>query len=156
MKKLALLVVSIFAFVGCNNQKKVVENDAKTAQVVKEYKVPKIEYEASSRGFYEKITIENQMVSVVNERDAKDNGETVKISDDVNKELNSYLNSVKLDELATYKDPTQKRFYDGAAIANLKITVDGVEYKTVDFDHGFPPVEIEKLVNKIVSFGVKR
>ncbi len=156
MKKLALVVVSIFAFVGCNNQKKVVENDAKTTQVVKEYKVPKIEYEASSRGFYEKITIENQMVSVVNERDAKDNGETVKISDDVNKELNSYLNSVKLDQLATYKDPTQKRFYDGAAIANLKITVDGVEYKTVDFDHGFPPVEVEKLVNKIVSFGVKR
>ena len=156
MKKIAVLVVLFFAIVGCNNQKKVVENDSKTKSEVKEYKVPKIEYEASSRGFYEKITIENQMVSVVNERDAKDNGETVKISDDVNKELNSYLNSVKLDQVATYKDPTQKRFYDGAAIANLKITVDGVEYKTVDFDHGFPPVEIEKLVNKIVSFGVKR
>lgn len=156
MKKIAVLLVFFFAIVGCNNQKKVVENDSKTKSEVKEYKVPKIEYEASSRGFYEKIIIENQMVSVVNERDAKDNGETVKISDDVNKELNSYLNSVKLDQVVTYKDPTQKRFYDGAAIANLKITVDGVEYKTVDFDHGFPPVEIEKLVNKIVSFGVKR
>lgn len=156
MKKIAVVVVLFFAIVGCTNQKKVVENDSKTKSEVKEYKVPKIEYEASSRGFYEKITIENQMVSVVNERDAKDNGETAKISDDVNKELSSYLNSVQLDQLATYKDPTQKRFYDGAAIANLKITVDGVEYKTVDFDHGNPPVEIEKLVNKIVSFGVKR
>ena len=156
MKKIAVLVVLFFAIVGCNNQKKVVENDSKTKSEVNEYKVPKIEYEASSRGFYEKIIIENQMVSVVNERDAKDNGETAKISDDVNKELSSYLNSVQLDQLATYKDPTQKRFYDGAAIANLKITIDGVEYKTVDFDHGNPPVEIEKLVNKIVSFGVKR
>lgn len=156
MKKIAVLVVLFFAIVGCNNQKKVVENDSKTKAEVNEYKVPKIEYEASSRGFYEKIIIENQMVTVVNERDAKDNGETAKISDDVNKELSSYLNSVQLDQLATYKDPTQKRFYDGAAIANLKITVDGVEYKTVDFDHGNPPVEIEKLVNKIVSFGVKR
>lgn len=156
MKKIAVLVVFFFAIVGCNNQKKVVENDSKTKSEVNEYKVPKIEYEASSRGFYEKIIIENQMVAVVNERDAKDNGETAKISDDVNKELSSYLNSVQLDQLATYKDPTQKRFYDGAAIANLKITVDGVEYKTVDFDHGNPPVEIEKLVNKIVSFGVKR
>lgn len=155
MKKIAVVVL-FFAIVGCNNQKKVVENDSKTKSEVNEYKVPKIEYEASSRGFYEKIIIENQMVSVVNERDGKDNGETVKISDDVNKELSSYLNSVQLDQLATYKDPTQKRFYDGAAIANLKITVDGVEYKTVDFDHGNPPVEIEKLVNKIVSFGVKR
>jgi hypothetical protein len=156
MRKLALVVVSIFAFVGCNNQKKVVENDAKTAQVVKEYKVPKIEYEANSRGFYERITIENQMVSVTYERDAKKEGEPVAISDDINKELSSYLNSVKLDQLATYKDPTQKRFYDGAAIANLKITVDGVEYRTVDFDHGFPPVEIEKLVNRVVSFSVKK
>lgn len=156
MRKIAVLVVSIFAFVSCNNQKKVVENDSKTKSDVREYKVPKVEYEATTRGFYEKITIENQMVSVTNERDAKANGDPVKISDDVNKELNSYLNSVKLDQLATYKDPTQKRFYDGAAIAHLKITVDGVEYKTVDFDHGFPPVEIEKLVNKIVSFGEKR
>ncbi len=156
MKKIAVLLVFFFTVVGCNNQKKVVENDSKTKSEVNEYKVPKIEYEASSRGFFEKIIIENQMVSVVNERDAKDNGETAKISDDLNKELSSYLNSVQLDQLATYKDPTQKRFYDGAAIANLKITVDGVEYKTVDFDHGNPPVEIEKLVNKIVSFGVKR
>lgn len=156
MRKLALVVVSIFAFVGCNNQKKVVENDSKTAQVVKEYKVPKIEYEANTRGFYEKITIENQMVSVSNDRDAKKGSEPTLISDDINKELNSYLSSVKLDDLSKFKDPTQQRFYDGAAIANLKITVDGVEYRTVDFDHGFPPVEIEKLVNKIVSFGAKR
>lgn len=156
MRKLALVIVSIFAFVGCNNQKKVVENDSKSNSVVKEYKVPKLEYEAYSRGFYEKITIENQMVSVTNVRDAKKGSEPESISDDVNKELSSYLNSVKLDELSKFKDPTQQRFYDGAAIANLKITVDGVEYRTVDFDHGFPPVEIEKLVNKVVSFGVKK
>ena len=79
-----------------------------------------------------------------------------KILDDVNKELSSLTNSVNLEQLATYKDPTQKRFYDGAAIANLKITSNGKEYQTVDFDHGNPPVEIEKLVNKITSFGNKR
>lgn len=156
MKKLAVLVVSFLAIVGCNNQKKVVENDSKIKSEVKEYKVPKIEYEANSRGFYEKITIENQTVSVINNRDVKKGSDPIQISDDVNKELSSYMNSVQLDQLATYKDPTQKRFYDGAPIANLKITVDGVEYRTVDFDHGNPPVEIEKLVNKIVSFGVKR
>jgi hypothetical protein len=79
-----------------------------------------------------------------------------KIPDDVNKELSSYLNSVNLEKLSTYKDPTQERFYDGAAIANMKITSNGNEYQTVDFDHGKPPVEIEKLVNKITSFGSKR
>jgi len=111
---------------------------------------------ASTRGFYERITIENQTVWVTNERDDKTNGDSIKISDDVNKELHSYLNDVNLEQLATYKDPTQKRFYDGAAIAYLKITVDGKEYKTTEFDHGIPPVEIEKLVNKITSFETKK
>jgi hypothetical protein len=56
-----------------------------------------------------------------------------------------------LDEIPTLKDPTQKRFYDGAAIANLKIRYQEKNYETTDFDHGFPPAAIEKLVNKIVS-----
>ena len=60
---------------------------------------------------------------------------------------------VKLDSLATFKDPTQKRFYDGAAIANLKVSYKEKEYQTLDFDHGVPPVEIEKIVNKIVLLG---
>ena len=60
---------------------------------------------------------------------------------------------VKLDSLATFKDPTQKRFYDGAAIANLKVTYKEKEYQSLDFDHGAPPVEIEKIVTKIVLLG---
>ncbi len=153
MKKIVLLLSITLAVAACNNQKKVVENPKSDVRV---YEVPKIEYEANTRGFYEKITIENQMVSVIYDRDAYKGSEPKQISDDVNKELNSYLNAIKLDQLAKFKDPTQKRFYDGAAIANLKITVDGIEYKTVDFDHGNPPVEIEKLVNRVVSFGLKR
>lgn len=157
MKKISLLLSIVFAIIGCNCQKKVVEEPKKeTTSNVKQYSLPKIEYVANTRGFYEKITIENQSVWVTNNREDKTNGEETKIPDDVNKELSSYLNSVNLDKLATYKDPTQKRFYDGAAIANLKITSNGKEYQTVDFDHGNPPVEIQNLVNKITSFGTKR
>jgi hypothetical protein len=53
--------------------------------------------------------------------------------------------------LSTYKDPTQKRVYDGAAIAELIINYKEKEYQTKNFDHGYPPVEIEKFVNKLVS-----
>lgn len=157
MKKLPLLLSIIFAIVGCNCQKKTVEETKKeTSSNVKQYNLPKLEYVANTRGFYEKITIENQSVWVTNDREDKTNGVETKIPDDVNKELSSYLSSVNLEKLATYKDPTQKRFYDGAPIANLKITSNGKEYQTVDFDHGNPPVEIEKFVNKITSFGNKR
>ena len=60
-----------------------------------------------------------------------------------------------MEKVPTLKDPTQKRFYDGAAIANLKIRYKNKDYQTSDFDHGFPPVEIEKVVNKIVAMGQK-
>ena len=157
MKKTALLLVSFFALLGCNCQKKAMKESKETSNnnAVKEYNLPRIEYVANSRGFYEKIVVENKMVWVSKERDVKDMGKPVAISEDVNKELASYLKTVNLDQLSSYKDPTQKRFYDGAAIAELKIIVDGKEYKTTNFDHGFPPIEIEKLVNKITSFGIK-
>jgi hypothetical protein len=45
--------------------------------------------------------------------------------------------------LKDLKIPTEKRFYDGAAIANLKIIYKGVN-ETPSFDHGSPPYEIKK------------
>jgi tripartite-type tricarboxylate transporter receptor subunit TctC len=46
-----------------------------------------------------------------------------------------------------------RRFFaDGAAIANLKITKQGKTFESQSFDHGYPPVEIEKVVNKMLSF----
>jgi hypothetical protein len=44
--------------------------------------------------------------------------------------------------------PSEKRFHDGAAIANLKVTYKGKTYETTDF-HGFPPKEIQQFVAKI-------
>ena len=68
-----------------------------------------------------------------------------------------YFEKIELDKMPTLKDPTQKRFYDGAAIANLKDTLSKIKtMKQLDFDHGFPPAEIEKLVNKIVSLAKKK
>lgn len=167
MKKMYLILAIGFAFISCNCQKKTVEGGpsatkdvaqeslSATKETDDEAGLPKLEYEANTRGFFQKITIENKMVTVSFDRNNPNKGTTTTLSDaDVN-ELMRLYRLVKLDALSTYKDPTQKRFYDGAAIASLKITSNGKEYKTVDFDHGFPPVEIEKFVNKIASFGRK-
>jgi hypothetical protein len=56
---------------------------------------------------------------------------------------------VDLEEIPNLKAPTEKRFYDGAAIANINIIYKGKTYESNGFDHGNPPLEIEKLVNKI-------
>jgi hypothetical protein len=155
MKKVSLLFALAFAFMSCNCQKNAVESTSGQSKETTMSQLPKLEYEANTRGFYQKITIENKMVTVSSDRDSQGKGETTSLSDTDLKELVAAFQSIKLNDLATFKDPTQKRFYDGAAIANLKVSKDGKDYQSTDFDHGFPPVEIEKLVNKMVSFGKK-
>jgi hypothetical protein len=92
-------------------------------------------------------------VTVSHDRNGVDKGETAQISNSDRNELRIALEKFKLSDLSTFKDPTQKRFYDGAAIATLKITDQEKVYETTSFDHGFPPAEIEVLITKITSFG---
>lgn len=156
MKKINLLLVIVFAFASCNCQKQAVAANASDKETsADQNQLPKMVYEASTRGFYRKIVMENQVLIVTYDRSKTPRVDTLGVSYTDQDELISTFQKVNLDKLTTYKDPTQKRFYDGAAIANLTITKNGKEYRTVDFDHGFPPIEIEKLVNKIVSFDKK-
>ena len=138
-----MILLTIFMAKGCSQESK---NDLANAEIV---------YTANNRGFYQKIVIQNQQISISNNRREGGNGTTTKISDADWKELVGYFKTIQLDSLPTFKDPTQKRFYDGAPIANMKVTYKDKEYQTLDFDHGFPPIEIEKLVNKIVLLGKK-
>lgn len=141
MKVITMILLTIFLGNGCSQKTK---NNLANAS---------IEYIANTRGFYQKITIQNQEVSISRSRSEQGKGEITKISDADWKELVTAFETIQLDSLSTYKDPTQKRFYDGAAIASLKVNYKEKEYQSLSFDHGNPPVKIEKLVIKIVSFG---
>ena len=111
----------------------------------------KIEYEASSRGYYSKITFEKRTISISKERNSILEPEVKNINTKDWNYLVGCLKKVNLKKLSDYKDPTQDRFFDGAPIASLKIIYKGKEYQSASFDHGTPPVEIEKLVAKIIS-----
>ena len=91
------------------------------------------------------------MISVSKDRDGNDKPVPTKISDADWKQLVGFFNEVNLDELPNLKAPTEKRFYDGAAIAGLKIMHKDKTYASTNFDHGFPPAQIKKLVDKIIS-----
>jgi hypothetical protein len=143
MKILSLLFLTIFLGKGCDSAK---AQDIQSAV---------IEYTANTRGFYQKITVKDQMVTVSKDRDGNDKPVSVKISDADWNELVNCFKKVKLDSLAKLKAPTEKRFYDGAAIADLKITFKDKTYESTSFDHGFPPKEIKKFVNRITAFAKK-
>ena len=143
MKLFAVILLSVFLSKSCESQNK---NDLKTAV---------LEYTANTRGFYQKITIQNQMVAVSKDRSGNDKPVAIKISDADWKELVGYFETINLDSLATLKAPTKKRLHDGAAIANLKVVYKDKTYKTESFDHGFPPETIKILVTKINTFAKK-
>ena len=139
MKAITIIFLTIFLGKSCTNE---AQNDIANAT---------LQYTATTRGFFQKIVIINQKATISRDRNGEKSPEELVISDKDWKEIISYFEKIELDKVPTLKDPTQKRFYDGAAIANLKIRYQEKNYETTDFDHGFPPAEIEKLVNKIVS-----
>ncbi len=112
-----------------------------------------ITYEAMSRGLFMKAEIKGNKMTVVRDR----NSEPVAcvLGENDLKELEKLFQEVNLKEMESYKAPTEKRFYDGAAIANLQVEFQGQNYKTQDFDHGTPPVELATFINKIVSLSEK-
>ncbi len=142
MKIVSLLFLTVFLGKGCINDKQ----DVETAV---------IEYEANTRGFYQKIVVQNHAFSVTEDREATEKLATKKISDADWKALVATLQKVNLEQMPNFKAPTEKRFHDGAAIASLKITYKDKVYESASFDHGFPPLEMETLVNKINAFAKK-
>ena len=138
MRISSLLLLVICIATGCSSQKK---TDMTGTQ---------IEYTAMSRGLYKRIVVENQKVAITNGRDTE-----AIVSDIDNAKWNkivSEFEKINLDSLSALKAPTEKRFYDGAAIGNLKIIQNPKTYETKGFDNGFPPKEIEKLVNLLTDF----
>ena len=65
--------------------------------------------------------------------------------------LNSLLETINLEQLPNLESPSDNRFVDRAAIANLTIHFKGETYKTEGFDDGNPPREIAELVKEILS-----
>jgi hypothetical protein len=141
MKILSLLFLTLMLGKNCQSQNNL---DLSTA---------KIEYTANSRGLYNSTIIENKTVSVTKTRDGKPISNSL-----TNSDLNALISEfqkVNLEEIPSLKAPTQKRFHDGAAMANLKITYQGKTYESQTFDNGFPPEQIKNLVNTILSFSKK-
>lgn len=110
-----------------------------------------VEYEAMSRGYFLKIVYRGNSISVGKDRNDLSQNKTIKLSSQEENELNQMLAKFDPKTLPNLKWPTEKRYYDGAAHANLVIIKDGETYTGAGFDHGFPPKEIEQFVKKLVE-----
>lgn len=138
MKTSIALILSVILFTSCS------------PRMSQEMQQSTITYQALSRGFYLNVEIKGSKLTIIRERETLGKNYTLSYPDI--KEVSTLYQKIKLDELADYKAPTEKRFNDGAAIANLNINYQGKTHNSQGFDHENPPIEIAEFVNKIVSF----
>ncbi|WP_179318626.1 META domain-containing protein [Winogradskyella helgolandensis] len=113
-----------------------------------------VKYEASTRGSFDFILISKHGISISKDQSLQ----TIqKHSIDLAQweELKNLIENTDLETLNQLKPPSQKHQYDGALHATLAIQIGDVEYMTPTFDHGNPPMEIEALVNKVLSIKEK-
>jgi hypothetical protein len=126
MRILSFLSVLLFVLGSCASQK----NGLGTRIEMKDIE---IEYDANTRGFYQKLVIKKATISSTNDREGKENPIVQKIFDADWNALKDEINKLDLENLSNLKAPTEKRFYDGAAIANLKIIYNGKIYVAGSF-----------------------
>ena len=113
------------------------------------------EYKAVSRGFFLFINLSNDghYLTVSTHPDMKPARQSY-TDEDWNKLMNE-LDKLNLKSIPNIEVPSKDHQFDGAPVANLKITVDSKEYQTVSFDHGNPPQEISEIVKILLSFAEK-
>ncbi|MEO8234411.1 MAG: hypothetical protein ABI549_03260 [Flavobacterium sp.] len=167
MKTIALVFLSLFLTKSCQNKKELVENaQAIEATKIEENKTEmpenkvqtgtKVEYEATSRGFFSKIIFENNQITIASDRNNPEKVTVVMLTKEDVSEISNLIKAVNLDELPNLKAPSEARTYDGAPHANLTITSNGTVYTGAGFDAGNPPSDIAKLVSKLVSYSEKK
>lgn len=109
-----------------------------------------ITYEASSRGFFEKIWITKDTISYSTDRSLKET-QVSKCNNEDWDEIVKLLNEVNIKDLPQIEPPSNRNQVDAAAMATFTVEINKVSYKTKVFDHGNPPKDIIELVNKVLS-----
>lgn len=132
-------------------KKALVKDYTKLAQ---EKKKPFLVYSAMTRGYFSEMAVYTDHIAILKQRGGKP--EIVKITKDNVDELNKIIDGINLSGIDKLESPTKKRHYDGAPFADVTVRKDGKEYKSASFDGGFPPKELELLVNKVLSLATEK
>jgi hypothetical protein len=118
------------------------------------FTLPKIVFESNSRGFFHSITLENDTITSSKIRGEK--GSQFQLSSDEMKTIQMELEKIEFVKIPTLEAPSEKRFYDAAPITYLEIIEKDKSYKTPEFDGGYPPKYIQKLVLTILAIVEKK
>ncbi len=151
MKHLVILI-SVILLKSCGSAQNVanVTNDQemnkRTAEVVK----MNVTYNATTRGFFERIWLEDNTIKFTNDRSLQEIS-SFQISEADLIELSALYSTITIEDIPSLEPPSKTFAYDAAAIATLEVIKDEVSYKTQAFDHGTPPKPIARFVDKLIA-----
>lgn len=126
---------------------------AKTSEMEKEQSNVTIRYRAHTRGSLTIIVLDNKTVSVQKSFDVEP--EAKSCSDEDWNKLMDLVSAFNLKSMSTLEAPSKAFQYDGAAIANFKITKDEETYSVPSFDAGNPNKEIAELIEMVLKIAEK-
>src|SRR5690606_2236202 len=141
MKTLSIIFLLLISANGCSQ-------DTETVTKKEGKNNPVVEYEAASRGFFLKVRVTQDSISVANNRNSMSS--VASTTSQWNKITNA-LSDVEIEKIGTLAPPTERRAVDAAAHAFLTIKTGDTVHTSPTFDHGNPPVEIESLVKAILT-----
>jgi len=158
MKTYTIILITIFLN-ACgatkNIQTDLAENSTKTSTMSKTNQTENMtfEYTAITRGSYTMVKANKDTITYQLSRTSKEETkDCTKQNWDTLTNLASNVDITKIDQLEA---PSKAHQYDGAAIANLNVTVGDKTYRTQSFDAGNPPKEIAEIVNYLLSLTPK-
>jgi len=141
MKALSMIFLLFVSTNGCSQDTETVKNKEGANNLV-------VEYEAASRGFFQKVKVTKDSIFVANDRNSIHSVPSTTSQWD---KITSMLSNVEIEKIGTLTPPTERRAVDAAAHAVLRIKTGDTVYTSPTFDHGNPPVEIESLVKAILT-----
>ncbi len=109
-----------------------------------------ITYNAESRGVYLNIEVKKATITIMKDRNGE-NVETLELDLIDWEDICLMVEKSNVENIKRYKSPSENRFSDKAAIANLKIQYEDTSYESNSFDHGNPPEQLKELIEKILA-----
>ncbi|WP_378180048.1 hypothetical protein [Aquimarina sp. SS2-1] len=141
-----LFSISLVVFLGSCKETQVIAQNTFANQE----NILLVEYDAISRGYFFAVKITNDSITKFKDR-SKQESVSKPCSKKGWSEIISSLKKLELEKISDLKAPSDKRTFDGAAHAQLKITTTKETYTSTSFDDGNPPQELKPLVNTILS-----
>lgn len=137
MKVYIILLILVLPTMGCAQR---------TADISQ---LKSINYNASTRGFYLNIEINEENIIVERNRDS-DTSISKQLSDEKWQQLVTLISEFDVRKLDKMASPSKKSEVDAAAIANLEVETENHLY-SCSFDHGNPPEPLKRLMEYMLT-----